>query len=66
MKIDNKFKIGDYVYLVTDKDQFKRIVTAIQVTQTGLLYRLCLERDESWHYDFEICAEKDIILATSS
>lgn len=33
-----RFKIGQVVYLTTDKDQEKRIVTAIIERQTGYEY----------------------------
>ena len=40
MIIDNKFDLGKIVYLKTDKDQIRRIVTAIQSSLSGaVLYR---------------------------
>ena len=35
MIIDNKFDLGKIVYLKTDKDQIRRIVTAIQSSLSG-------------------------------
>ena len=60
MRIDNKFDIGQTVYLKTDSEQRERLVTAIIVRGYGILYSLSFETDESTHYDFEISAEKDI------
>ena len=66
MKIDNKFSLGDIVYLITCKEQHRRIVTSIQINPDGLMYQLSIEQDNSWHYDFEITTYKDIIFSTSS
>lgn len=63
MLIDNKFNIGDKVYLVTDADQKCRIVTGINIRSTSITYALCSEITESWHYDFEITVEKNHKLA---
>ena len=63
MLIDNKFNIGDKVYLETDADQKCRIVTGINIRSTSITYALCSEITESWHYDFEITVEKNHKLA---
>ena len=56
-----KFEIGQIVYLVTDKEQEKRMVTAIVERQSGLLYELSCGLDISSHYDFEISADEDTL-----
>lgn len=61
MKIDNKFEIGQSVYLKTDIEQLERIVFAIYVQQSGLLYELALAERTSKHFDFEITAEVDVL-----
>lgn len=59
MVLDNKYELRQEVYLRTDMDQLKRIVTAITIRHTGLLYELsCGERNSS-HYEFEISGEVD-------
>ncbi len=55
--------IGQTVYLRTDAEQRERIVTGINIRQTGINYALSFTTDESWHYDFEISNEKDILKA---
>lgn len=62
MKIDNKFTPGDFVYLVTDAEQEKRIVTAIKICgDGGLLYELSSGTSSSEHYDFEISDKEDVL-----
>lgn len=59
MTINNKFKLGETVYLRTDPDQFARIIVAIQVTvDGGLLYKLAINMSEQWHYEIELQREK--------
>ena len=67
MTINNSFSLGEFVYLSTDPEQNKRIVTGILVgiNQT-VLYRLGCGKDESYHYEQEICHERDLILATTN
>jgi len=54
IEIEVKFKIGDLVYLKTDKEQSLRIVTWYIVSQKGVLYRLAAANSDSFHYDYEI------------
>ena len=66
MVIDNKFEIGDRVYLKTDNDQKERFVTRIMVAgNNGLLYELYSGSAGCWHYDFEISVEKDVLKTIS-
>lgn len=60
------FDIGDSVYLRTDPEQAERLVTGISVRQNGITYAISHLTNETWHYDFEITKERDIIKATSS
>ena|SRR5690606_12979951 len=60
------FDIGDSVYLKTDPEQLERLVTGISVRQNGITYAISHLTNETWHYDFEITKERDIIKATSS
>jgi len=59
MTINNKFKLGEMVYLRTDPDQFGRIIVAIQITvDGGMLYKLAIGMNEQWHYEVELAREK--------
>lgn len=59
------FDIGDSVYLKIDPKQEERLVTGINIRQNGISYALSHLTGESYHYDFEISKERDIIKATS-
>ena len=64
MLIDNKFNIGDEVYLKTDTDQNCRFVTGLSISATSIIYDLSCGVDESAHYDFEMTIEKDVLKTT--
>lgn len=66
MTINNKYDIGELVFLKTDTEQLERIVYAIEIRSTGLLYSLCCGTTTSHHYDFEINRDKDIIKCFTS
>ena len=61
MVINNKYKIGQVVYLKTDTDQKERIVTGIDVRIGHLLYQVCLMENTSYHYDYELSSERDTL-----
>lgn len=58
-----KFLIGETVYLITDPDQFERVVTGIIVRPGSNLYLVAHVMDTSAHYDFELSQEKNIVKA---
>lgn len=58
MKIDNKFELGQAVFLITDTDQRARMVTGIKVSLNGLLYYLSCGTEETAHYEKEIAEDK--------
>lgn len=62
MVIDNKFNIGDTVYLKTDVNQYERLVTAMQVLPNMIIYRLSCGEIDGWYYDLEIETEKNILV----
>lgn len=66
MFIENKFNIGDFVYLKTDVDQKQRVITGINVRATGILYDVCQGSTSSWHYDFEMSEEKDVLITSNN
>ena len=59
MEINNKYKIEDVVFLITDEEQLMRIITGIQICKNGLFYRLACGTSESWHYEYEIATDKN-------
>lgn len=59
--IDNKFNIGDLVYLKTDMEQLPRMIFAIMVYKDGIVYKTCQGTVTSEHYDFEISYERSYI-----
>jgi hypothetical protein len=66
MLIDNKFNIGDEVYLKTDAEQSCRIVTGMNLRLTSISYNLSCGINESAHYDFEITVDKDVLKTTTN
>ena len=66
MLIDNKFNIGDEVYLKTDEDQNCRLVTGLTIRVTSITYELSCGTAESTHYDFEITVEKDVLKTSTN
>ena len=66
MVIENKFELGQLVYLKTDTDQNPRMIIGISVRQSGLLYELSFGSQSSWHYQMEISDEKDVLKATTN
>lgn len=61
MVIDNKYNIGDMVYLLTDEEQKKRIVTALFIECGSIQYKLTNGSTSSFHYDFEITTTKQVL-----
>lgn len=67
MCIENDFELGDEVYLKTDTDQEKRIITCILVKPGDkLMYELSYRSSTSNHYDFEFTYQPDVILKTTN
>lgn len=64
MTINNKYNIGQIVYLLTDREQCERIITCIQiVSMNNISYQLSCGIAASWHYDYEIISNKDLVKA---
>jgi hypothetical protein len=66
MLIENQFDIGQEVYLKTDKDQLVRLVTSIQIRTGSLLYELSCGSSSSWHYEFEITVQANVLLTSTN
>lgn len=52
-----KFELGDMVYLVTDRDQYQRIVTGIIFRPNCISYELSCGDETREHYDIEMSNE---------
>lgn len=66
MVINNKFEIGQKVYLVSDPDQNVRIVTSFRIYMAGeIMYTVVCGIQESSHYHFELSEEKDLTMSVS-
>lgn len=60
MTINNKFNIGDIVYLRTDTDNLKRIVLSMQILPGGAIsYHLACGEKDGWHHEFEMSDERN-------
>ena len=63
---DISFNIGDTVYLKTDIDQHKRMVTGYTVRNDGVVYLLSFGSEETSHYELEISDEMDVLLKATN
>lgn len=60
--IENKYEIGETVYLITDSEQNPRIIIAFTVYKAGeILYKLVSGTIMSDHYDFELTQQKNVL-----
>ncbi|WPU91815.1 hypothetical protein SNE25_21085 [Mucilaginibacter sabulilitoris] len=57
-----EYNLGDIVYLKTDPDQLQRMVVAITIRPTGILYELSQAASGSDHYSIEISPSPDLNL----
>ena len=58
VKIKVKYQIGDEVYLISDPDQFKRMVLGYVIMPGFIKYIVCLSDQETNHYEIELSSEK--------
>lgn len=62
INIPVEFNIGEIVYLVTDPEQEKRLVTGILLKPGKLvMYELACCEEISYHYNFEMTNDKNIL-----
>ncbi len=62
-----EFNIEQTVYLRTDKEQNPHLVTGIILRPfNSVTYALTENNTETYHYGFEICNDRDIVMATSN
>lgn len=62
MNINNKFELEQCVFLITDTEQLTRIITGIQISNNGLIYRLACGANDSWHFECEMVKEKNYLI----
>jgi hypothetical protein len=62
MVIENRFEIGEMIYLKHDPEQKERLITQISIGgNNALRYCASCGTTETWHYDMELSKEKDQI-----
>lgn len=61
MTIQNKFEIGQMVWVRTDPNQYERIVIGIIVFKGSTLYRCSLGERSDDFYDFELSEEPNVL-----
>lgn len=52
--LDNRFNIGEIVYLITDPKQYARMVVSFEVGEKDLLYYLSCGVETTKHFAHEI------------
>jgi hypothetical protein len=62
MTINNKFDIGDHVYVITDKEQDMGIITGILINPRDIVYFVSRDSDVNRFYDFELSKDENKIL----
>lgn len=62
MVVDNKYNIGQTVYLKTDLEQSPRMITKIVIIPNSLFYVLNDGITMSEHYEVEISEEKNALI----
>ena len=62
MTINNKFDIGDHVYIITDKEQDMGIITGILINPRDVIYFVSRDNDLGRFYDFELSKDENKIL----
>lgn len=66
MVIENKFNLGDIVYIKTDTDQKERMVIGILIRPGIIEYQLSCGETSIWQMEFMISETKDVLKATTN
>lgn len=66
MRIRTKFDIGQILFLKTDSDQLRRMVTSITLNPGNIVYGLSCGTGHSKHYEIELSAEADVLIKTDN
>ena len=63
MVIDNKYEIGQIVYLATDKEQLPMMILSFEVFKDGeIMYKLGTGTTTTYHYDFEFSDKENELI----
>lgn len=62
MKIDNRFNLGQSVYLIHDPEQLPRMITEITVSPNGILYEVSSGTVQYVAYGIELSLERNLSL----
>ena len=62
MMFESLYNLGDIVFLITDSDQSRRIITGIDIRISGAVYELSCGQNTSTHFDFEFSKEKHLVV----
>jgi len=60
MNIQLKYNFGQIVYLTTDEEPLKRMITGVKIRKGLVLYGLSQGTEETWHMEIEFQIEKPI------
>lgn len=63
MILENKFDIGQIVYITTDADQLPRLIIQLKITPSGIIYVCQHGTSGSEHYDIELSSDKNLVSA---
>ena len=63
--IENRYNLGQTVYLFTDKDQAEKIIIGILLRPDGIQYQVACGTIYSWHYELELSSEMNLAYKTS-
>jgi hypothetical protein len=60
--IQPKFSIGQLIYVVTDPDQYLRMITGYKIRPYGIKYLVSYIDSESEFFDIELSEDKNILI----
>lgn len=60
------FDYGENVYLTTDPQQMKRVVTGYIVRRGLIMYLVVCGTEETSHFDFELSYEPDVMMTSTN
>jgi len=58
------YNFSDEVYLSTDPEQYKRLVTGVYFRPGGVVYEVMCGTEASEHYEFELSPKPDMVTKT--
>ena len=64
MKINNAYNIWDRVYMITDPNQNRGMITGICVQPTGHFYQVTVGGDTYDCFEMELSKEKNILIGS--